>query len=162
MAEPDLWSNTVGAMMKRCVDPEQMPWAAWDGPESSRIALKLLHCNPATGEYVTLARYAKGIQVPRHKHLAPLHTYTLSGVWRYEEYDWVATAGCYVYEELGATHSLIVDEETVAFHVTEGPHAVYGDNGRIRVLIDWEYVQRYWLKALGDVGLDPSTWLQPS
>jgi quercetin dioxygenase-like cupin family protein len=158
MEPADKQALTVGQILDKCVPTDKMPWAAWDGPDSKRIGIKLLHSNPATGEYVSLCRYAKGMHVPRHKHLAPLHTYTLSGVWRYLEYDWLATPGCYVYEELGATHSLVIEEETTCFHVTEGPHVLYNDDGSLRMNVDWEFVQRYWRKALRDVGLDPSAW----
>ena len=33
------------------------------------------------------------------------------GQWRYLEHDWVATAGAYVYEPAGETHTLVVDDD---------------------------------------------------
>ena len=55
-------------------------------------------------------------------HASPVHALTLKGGWGYAEHTWHATAGTYVFEPPGETHTLQVDadcEEMIAlFHVT--------------------------------------------
>lgn len=58
----------------------------------------------------------------RHRHSSPVHALTLKGGWGYEEHDWRASPGTYVFEPPGETHTLVVDDdcdEMIAlFHVT--------------------------------------------
>ena len=59
-----------------------------------------------------------------HRHPQQVFAYTISGKWGYLEHDWIATAGNWVYEAPGESHTPIAYEcdETmrVTFNVT-GP-----------------------------------------
>ena len=76
------------AYLDRLVDTNTLPWIEHEVPLSGGTgtqAVKLLHADPATGAYAMLARYPKGLVIPRHKHLAPAHSWILQGAWRFEE-----------------------------------------------------------------------------
>ena len=96
--------------------------------------------------------------IPRHKHLAPAHSWILQGAWRFAESRRAATAGCYSYEELGAIHTMLIEEDTVAFHVIGGPLVFLAPDGGVCEMWDWQSTQIAWRQALADVGLAPSAW----
>jgi hypothetical protein len=48
--------------------------------------------------------------VNRHYHPHHIFAYTISGKWGYLEHDWTATAGDFVYETPGESHTLIAYE----------------------------------------------------
>ena len=70
--------------------------------------------------------------VNRHYHPQQVFAYTISGKWGYLEHDWVATAGDWVYEAPGESHTLIAYEcdepMRVTFNVT-GPLIWLDENG---------------------------------
>ena len=149
------------AYLDRLVDANTLPWIERDVPVpggTGKHAAKLLHADPATGAYALLARYPKGLVIPRHKHLAPAHSWLLQGAWRYEEDRLIAISGCYSYEELGAIHTMVIEEDTVAFHVIGGPLVFLAHDGRLGEMWDWESTELAWRQALADVGLAPTAW----
>ena len=70
--------------------------------------------------------------VNRHYHPQQVFAYTISGKWGYLEHDWIATAGDWVYEAPGESHTLIAYEcdepMRVTFNVT-GPLIWLDENG---------------------------------
>jgi 2,4'-dihydroxyacetophenone dioxygenase len=70
--------------------------------------------------------------VNRHYHPQQVFAYTISGKWGYLEHDWVATAGDWVYEAPGESHTLVAYESDepmrVTFNVT-GPLIWLDENG---------------------------------
>ncbi len=149
------------AYLDRLVDTNTLPWIEHEVPLSGGTgtqAVKLLHADPATGAYAMLARYPKGLVIPRHKHLAPAHSWILQGAWRFEGSRLTATSGCYSYEELGAIHTMLIEEDTVAFHVIGGPLVFHVPDGGVREMWDWESTQIAWRQTLADVGLAPTAW----
>lgn len=76
----------------------------------------------AQGYWVHLLRVAKTGVFNRHRHASPVHGYVLKGRWYYLEHAWEATAGSYVFEPPGDTHTLVVpdgvDEMITLFHTT--------------------------------------------
>lgn len=70
--------------------------------------------------------------VNRHYHPHQVFAYTISGRWGYLEYDWIATAGDFVYETPGNSHTLVAYESDepmrVHFNVT-GPLIWLDDEG---------------------------------
>jgi hypothetical protein len=62
-----------------------------------------------------------------------VHAYVIKGAWRYLEHDWVATAGTYVFEPPGETHTLVVDsadEMITFFHNVSGVVVYVDEQGR--------------------------------
>ena len=70
--------------------------------------------------------------VNRHYQPQQVFAYTISGKWGYLEHDWVATAGDWVYEAPGESHTLVAYEcdepMRVTFNVT-GPLIWLDENG---------------------------------
>ena len=55
-------------------------------------------------------------------------------------------------------HSLVIEEDTVAFHVVEGPLIVLNDRDGIDGMWDWKSTQITWRQALAEMGLAPTAW----
>lgn len=70
--------------------------------------------------------------VNRHYHPQEVFAWTISGKWGYLEYDWTATAGSFVYEPPGGSHTLIAyesDEPMRCHFVVRGPLVWLDENG---------------------------------
>ena len=63
--------------------------------------------------------FMKGFEVQPHRHTGPVWGYTVSGGWKYKEYDYVNRAGSFLYEPAGSVHTLqcIEDNTQVWFHM---------------------------------------------
>lgn len=101
------------------VGADDLPWV--DIGDGSK--LRVLHVKPEEGLWIVENVFQAGYQVPTHKHTGPVWGYTVSGAWRYLEYDDVNRAGSFLYEPAGSTHTLRADEDDtqVWFHM-------YGSN----------------------------------
>jgi 2,4'-dihydroxyacetophenone dioxygenase len=109
----------------RHVNVDDLPWADW-----ILVEVKLLRVAEDRGSYTLLVRMPPGTRLPTHRHLGPVTGYTLAGSWRYLEYDWVATAGSFIYEPPGSVHTLVVEGEepaVVIFEITGGLVLYDGD-----------------------------------
>jgi quercetin dioxygenase-like cupin family protein len=91
-------------------------------PQTACLSFRPLCLSISQGYYVNLLKFKGGGILGRHRHSSPVHALTLKGSWGYEEHDWHAYQGTYIFEPPGETHTLIVDEdceEMIAlFHVT--------------------------------------------
>ena len=85
----------------------------------------------STNTFVNIIEWAAGTQLPRHHHTGWVHAYTMTGSWRYLEYDWVAEANSYVHEPPGTNHTLLVEEDVKAMFVTQGAFIYFDDDDRI-------------------------------
>ncbi len=101
-------------------------------PLSDTVGTRPLFISPSQNRWCDVL-YAKGAGlVNRHYHPQQVFAYTISGKWGYLEHDWVATAGDFVYEAPGESHTLVAYEHEepmkVTFNVT-GPLIWLDDNG---------------------------------
>ena len=80
-------------------------------PQAPNVWFRPLMLNTLQGQWCNLLRVRKSGILSRHRHPAPVHGYVIMGQWRYLEHDWVATAGAYVFEPPGETHTLVVDDD---------------------------------------------------
>jgi quercetin dioxygenase-like cupin family protein len=79
-------------------------------PQADQVWFRPLCLNRSQGYWVNLLRVRKSGVLSRHRHPNPVHGFVLKGSWRYLEHDWVATAGAYVFEPPGETHTLVVPD----------------------------------------------------
>ena len=79
-------------------------------PQAPLVWFRPLMLNTTNGGWCNLLRVRKAGILSRHRHPAPVHGYVIKGSWRYLEHNWIATAGSYVFEPPGETHTLVVDE----------------------------------------------------
>lgn len=84
------------------------------------------------GVIANLNRYRQPGRIGRHLHGSPVYAYTIEGQWRYEEHDWIAKPGTFIFETPGEVHTLVVDEAPMlAFFVWMGGYQVMDDNDNI-------------------------------
>ncbi len=102
------------------LDGDDREWV----PQAQGVWFKPLHLNVTQGYYLNLLRVRGSGVLSRHRHLGPVHAFTLRGSWRYLEHKWVASAGDYAFEPAGETHTLVVPDDVsemiTLFHVTAG------------------------------------------
>lgn len=110
------WQPFRGTMPKESPPELVVPNAVPDDerlwvPVDDSVWFRPLCLSVTRGYWVNLLRVRRAGVLSRHRHPQPVHGYVLKGAWRYLEHDWVATAGSYVYEAPGETHTLVVDPE---------------------------------------------------
>ena len=83
----------------------------------------MLQVKRGEGLWIIENVFQAGYEVQTHKHTGPVWGYTVSGAWKYKEYDYVNRAGSFLYEPAGSIHTLqcVEDETRVWFHM-------YGSN----------------------------------
>jgi quercetin dioxygenase-like cupin family protein len=94
---------------------EELPWA--DIGNGNK--LKVAHVNERLGLWIVQNIFQVGFEVQTHRHTGPVWGYTISGAWKYKEYDYVNRAGSFLYEPAGSIHTLqcIEDDTVVWFHM---------------------------------------------
>ncbi len=134
------WSNDV---MTTPGIPRALHRATSDNPFvdlGDGSTLQLMQVDIEAGLWVIRTKFNPGYRVQTHKHTGVVFAFTMSGSWKYEEYPEVNTAGSYLYEPAGSTHTLIVPETNT--DVTDVWFAIYGANlnldeaGNITSIID--------------------------
>ena len=136
---------------------ENLPWADnWAGDPN--IKLKLLMADVEGGRYAVRMQFAPGVQVAPHKHTGEIHAFTLAGEWAYLEYPNSPsnTAGSYLFEPPGSTHSLKVADNVQGF--TDILFIMYGamihldEDGTVLGITDAESVLREYPDLLRQQG----------
>lgn len=103
----------------RAVDVDTLPWV----PQGERVWFKPLRFDLSNGRWVNVLKVTGGGRVNRHRHSGgQVLGYVLRGSWRYQEREWVARPGTFVYEPPGDIHTLVVDgtEEMQTLFLLEG------------------------------------------
>ncbi len=115
---------------------DEVPWV--DLPDGSK--LKLVMANTSEGLWIVRNLFQPGFNVQRHKHTGPVFGYTLSGAWKYAEYDYVNRAGSFLYEEAGSVHTLTVPadntEATDVWFQIYGANLNIDDDGNVESVVD--------------------------
>src|SRR5205085_8576394 len=60
--------------------------------------LKVIQVIEKEGLWIIENIFMKGFEVQTHRHTGPVWGYTVSGGWKYKEYDYVNRAGSFLYE----------------------------------------------------------------
>ena len=113
------------------------------------IELQVLQVDIPAGLWVIRNRFQPGSRVQKHKHTGTVFAFTQSGSWKYEEYPEVNTAGSYLYEPAGSTHTLIVPdtntEVTDVWFAITGANLNLDDDGNVEMVIDAQAVLEFYL-----------------
>jgi quercetin dioxygenase-like cupin family protein len=108
-------------------------------PQAENVWFRPLCLSTRQGYWVNLLRVRKSGVLSRHRHPAPVHGYVIEGKWKYLEHDWTATAGSYVFEPPGETHTLTVPVDVpqmiTLFHIT-GAMIYVDETGRVTAYED--------------------------
>ena len=113
------------------------------------VEMQVLQIDIPNGLWVIRSRFQPGTRVQKHKHTGQVFAFTLSGSWKYEEYDDVNTAGSYLFEPAGSIHTLIVPATNT--EVTDVWFAIYGANlnlaedGSVDLVIDAQMVYEFYV-----------------
>ena len=109
------------------VPQDERLWVPEPGKES--VWFRPLMLDTVKGGWTILFRMRRQGVYSRHRHPGQVHAYVIKGAWRYLEHDWVATAGTYVFEPPGETHTLVVDtaDEMITFFHNVSGVVVYVD-----------------------------------
>ena len=97
------------------VGADELPWADIGGGSK----LKVLQVKEQEGLWIVANIFQAGYEVQKHRHTGPVWGYTVSGAWKYKEYDYVNRAGSFLYEPAGSVHTLqcVEDDTFVWFHM---------------------------------------------
>lgn len=99
--------------------------------------LKVIQVREAEALWIVENVFQAGFEVQPHRHTGPVWGYTVSGAWKYKEYDYVNRAGSFLYEPAGAVHTLqcIEDGTQVWFHM-HGANLNLDEEGSIASVSD--------------------------
>ncbi|KAF4457590.1 chrR cupin-like domain-containing [Fusarium albosuccineum] len=116
-------------------------WFPWIGP----IELKPLRMENRTGTFVVALRSPVDAWLGKHRHRGSVTAVTVSGEWRYKEYDWVARPGDYVCENPGTIHTLFVGAGTeIVFTITGSLEFFNEDDSLLSVLDIFSFGKLYY------------------
>jgi quercetin dioxygenase-like cupin family protein len=140
-------ANATEAVHKSASD---LPWA--DIGNGNK--LRLLQIDEREGLWIIENIFQAGFEVQAHRHTGPVWGYTVSGAWKYKEYDYVNRAGSFLYEPAGSVHTLtcIEDNTQVWFHMY-GCNLNLDDDGNITSVSDGAGTLRGYLAMCEAQGL---------
>ena len=102
-------------------------------PQADNVWFRPLMFNTVSGGWCNLLRVRKSGVLSRHRHPMVVVGYVIKGRWFYREHDWVASAGDFVYEPPGETHTLEVPadcDEMITFFNISGAMIYLDEEGR--------------------------------
>ncbi|MCQ3807217.1 MAG: 2,4'-dihydroxyacetophenone dioxygenase family protein [Acidimicrobiaceae bacterium] len=133
---------------------DEIPWV----DTGTGIEIKLVQADIEAGLWIVRNRFAAGAGVQKHRHTGPVYGYTLTGAWRYDEYDYINRAGSFLYEPAGSEHTLTVPDDNT--ELTDVWFQIYGANlnldadGNIESITDAEGIYAAYMAMCEAAGLD--------
>jgi len=115
--------------------------------------LKVIQVKQGEGLWIVENIFQAGYEVQRHKHTGPVWGYTVSGAWKYKEYDYVNRESSFLYEPAGSIHTLqcIEDDTRVWFHMY-GSNLNLDDDGNVESVADGAGALQAYLALCKDQG----------
>ncbi len=99
--------------------------------------LKVLQVKTGEGLWIVENRFKAGCEVQKHRHTGPVFGYTVSGAWKYKEYDYVNRAGSFLYEPAGSVHTLqCIEDDTQVWFQIYGSNLNLDAEGNVEMVID--------------------------
>jgi quercetin dioxygenase-like cupin family protein len=99
--------------------------------------LKVIQVDVNEGLWIVENIFQAGYDVQKHKHTGPVYAYTVSGAWKYKEYEYVNRAGSFLYEPAGSVHSLTaVEDNTQVWFQIYGANLNLDADGNVESFID--------------------------
>ena len=92
------------------IGADELPFA----PVPDGTMLKVLQVREREGLWIIQTIFPAGYEVQTHRHTGPVWGYTVSGAWKYKEYDYVNRAGSFLYEPANSVHTLQSVEVSLA------------------------------------------------
>jgi 2,4'-dihydroxyacetophenone dioxygenase len=124
-------TNTIPTAVH--VGADDLPWV--DIGDGSK--LKVLQVKEEEGLWIVQNIFQAGYEVQTHRHTGPVWGYTVSGAWKYKEYDYVNRAGSFLYEPAGSVHTLqCVEDDTLVWFHMYGANLNLDAEGNVESVID--------------------------
>jgi quercetin dioxygenase-like cupin family protein len=116
--------------------------------------LKVIQVKEREGLWIVENVFMRGFEVPTHRHTGPVWGYTVSGAWKYKEYDYVNRAGSFLYEPAGSVHTLecVEDHTQVWFHMY-GVNLNLDADGNVESVSDGAGTLAFYLAMFEELGL---------
>jgi uncharacterized RmlC-like cupin family protein len=102
-------------------------------PFNETVGSRPLWISPSQNRWCDILWAKKAGLVNRHYHPHQVLAYTISGKWGYLEHDWTATAGDFIYETPGESHTLVAydyHEPMRVFFVVSAPLIWLDEDGK--------------------------------
>ena len=119
------------------------------------VDFQLLQVDVEAGLWVIRVRFQPGATIQRHKHTGEVFAFTINGSWKYLEYPQVNTAGSYLFEPAGSTHTLHVpetnEEVTDVWFAIRGANLNLDEEGKVESVLDAAAAREIYL-ALCEAG----------
>ena len=112
---------------------DELPWVEiGDGNK-----LKVIMVDEGQGLWIVENIFQSGFDVLTHKHTGPVYGYTVSGAWKYKEYDYVNRAGSFLFEPAGSVHTLTcIENDTQVWFQMYGCNLNLNPDGSIESITD--------------------------
>ena len=115
------------------IGADELPFA----PVPDGTMLKVLQVREREGLWIIQTIFPAGYEVQTHRHTGPVWGYTVSGAWKYKEYDYVNRAGSFLYEPAGSVHTLeCIEDNTRAWFHMYGVNLNLAADGSIESVAD--------------------------
>ncbi len=99
--------------------------------------LKVIQVREQEGLWIIENIFQAGFSVQTHRHTGPVFGYTVSGGWKYKEYDYVNRAGSFLYEPAGSVHTLeCIENDTQVWFQMYGVNLNLDDDGNVTSVSD--------------------------
>jgi len=140
-ATTEFWKGTqpVGETLRPGALPEVYIPKIADGdpkhwvPIVDKVFSRPVWISPTRNMWADVLMATEPCIVSRHYHSHPIWAYTISGKWAYLEHEWTATAGDFIYETPGESHTLVAYEHPdpmKVFFVVSGPLQWLDEEGK--------------------------------
>ncbi|AIL61771.1 2,4'-dihydroxyacetophenone dioxygenase family protein [Pseudomonas alkylphenolica] len=136
------------------------------GPEFPGVDVQPLYLDASAGIWVLRTLFHPGVRLPCHYHTGPVHLFTLSGKWVYDEYpDQPQTAGCYLFEPGGSIHTFTVPadntELTETVLVVHGANVNFDRENQYVGVLDATSITQMIDHLVAQRGLEPARYIRP-
>ena len=116
--------------------------------------LKVIMVDEGQGLWIVENVFQSGFEVIAHKHTGPVYGYTVSGAWKYKEYDYVNRGGSFLYEPAGSVHTLqCVEDDTRVWFQMYGVNLNLDAEGNVEWVADGAGTLAFYYAACEEQGL---------
>ena len=149
-----MMQQTTGAIPAAILRQEQdLPMV----PFAPGVLIALLQVDFAHNIRITRARLDPGVRFRTHLHTGHVFAWTVSGTWKYLEYERSSTANSYLYEPAGSCHTLVVPEDSKevadVIFIVHGSNVELGSEGEYEGVTDAAQIARAYLRSVKALGL---------
>jgi 2,4'-dihydroxyacetophenone dioxygenase len=115
------------------VGADDLPFVDYGGGN----LMKVLRVDEAESLWIVENIFQANFVAQIHRHTGPVYGYTVSGAWKYKEYDYVNRAGSFLYEPANSVHTLtVLEDNTQVWFQMYGANLNLTEDGTIESVTD--------------------------